>query len=104
MSAAADSWADQPLLQGSLAVSITYYFVVDRLDVDNIPKPIMDALKGVVFDDDLAVTDLLCRKRPVNQTSRIPTLHADLSRYLEQGAPAVFIRVLAADSEEVTTW
>lgn len=33
------------------------------LDVDNIPKPVIDALKGLVFTDDRQITDMLCRKR-----------------------------------------
>ena len=35
---------------GNLKVAITYYFFdFTPLDVDNIPKPILDALKGLVY-------------------------------------------------------
>ncbi len=33
-------------------VTITYVYDEVPLDVDNIPKPILDALKGLVFSDD----------------------------------------------------
>ncbi len=44
-------------------VSITYFFDRVDFDVDNIPKPILDALKELVYVDDRQVTDLICRKR-----------------------------------------
>ena len=43
--------------------NVTYFFDDTPFDVDNIPKPILDALKGLVFRDDSQVYDLLCRKR-----------------------------------------
>ena len=45
---------------------ITYFYEDASLDVDNIPKPILDALKGLVYSDDTEVSDLLCRKRNLN--------------------------------------
>ena len=44
-------------------VIIVYYYDNYLMDIDNVPKPILDALKGVVFEDDSQVTDLICRKR-----------------------------------------
>lgn len=38
-----------------VAISITYYFDGDTPDVDNIIKPIQDALIGIVYDDDSQV-------------------------------------------------
>ena len=48
-------------------VVITYYFKRGSLDVDNMPKPILDALNGLVYADDSQVTDLVCRKRDRNR-------------------------------------
>ena len=49
-------------------VTITYIydqqpFNQHPIDVDNLPKPILDALKGLIYSDDSQVMDLLCRKR-----------------------------------------
>lgn len=52
-------------------VIITYFYEDASLDVDNIPKPILDALKGMVYSDDTEVSDLLCRKRDLNDDPRI---------------------------------
>ena len=48
-------------------MTITYFHGSDPLDVDNIPKPILDALKGLVYSDDSHVSDLLCRKRDLSK-------------------------------------
>ena len=60
------SWGVEQPFVGDVMVTITYLYnrgSID-IDVDNIPKPILDALKGLVYSDDSQVTDLLCRKRP----------------------------------------
>ncbi|MGE3799567.1 MAG: RusA family crossover junction endodeoxyribonuclease [Candidatus Kapaibacterium sp.] len=48
---------------GNIMLTITLLYVDIHGDVDNIPKPIADALKGLVYDDDEQITDILCRKR-----------------------------------------
>lgn len=47
-------------------LSITYFYDTVQIDVDNIPKPILAGLKGLIFVDDSQVTDCLCRKRNLN--------------------------------------
>ena len=41
------------------------------MDIDNLPKPISDALKGLVYLDDEQVTDIVCRKRNLNRELRV---------------------------------
>ena len=38
---------------------------------DNIPKPILDALKGLVYIDDEQITDIICRKRSLQTELRV---------------------------------
>ena len=52
-------------------VIITYFYKDASLDVANIPRPILDALKGIVYSDDVEVSDLLLRKRNLNGDLRI---------------------------------
>jgi Holliday junction resolvase RusA-like endonuclease len=61
--AAERSWGDEPAVDGPVMVSITYFFDSVDFDIDNIPKPILDALNGLVYVDDRQITDLICRKR-----------------------------------------
>ena len=63
---AASHWRPEPALTTEVMVTIHYFFDGPRLDVDNIPKPILDALKGLVYADDALVTDIVCRARQVN--------------------------------------
>ena len=66
--AAAARWGTHPPVADALAVSIIYLSVNfqpggSHPDIDNIAKPIVDALEGLIYINDAAVTDVLCRRR-----------------------------------------
>lgn len=82
-------------------VTITYFYDSVSMDVDNIPKPILDALKGFVYVDDDQVTDILCRKRNLNSNFRIENLSAVLAEGLIRGNEFLYITVEDAPSQEV---
>lgn len=66
----------------SLQFNIAYFYdTVAVGDVDNIIKPIQDALVGLVYDDDSQITDVVCRKRPSN----LPFVFHDISDVLMDG-------------------
>ena len=69
--AAESRWDGEPPFMGEVAVTITYVSSRARLDVDNIPKPILDALTGLVYADDRQVADLLCRRKSLEPNLRI---------------------------------
>ena len=77
-------WGGESPVAEELMVTITYFYDSTPMDVDDIPKPILDALKGLIFFDDSQITDLLCRKRvlrPSFQTRDLsPSLHQALGR------------------------
>ena len=59
----------------------------DSFDLDDlfehfIPKPILDALKGMVFTDDSQVVHLICRKRDLNDGPQIQNPSPELIEYL----------------------
>ena len=85
-------------------VSITYFFDGATLDVDNIPKPILDALKGLVFSDDSQVTDLLCRKRDLNGDLFIQNPSSVMLDSLQRSDQFLHISVIGALTQEVATW
>ena len=88
--------------RGSVAVTITYFFQDGAPDVDNIPKPILDALNGLVYVDDEQVSDLLCRKRDLDADLVIQNPSADLIRYLGDSKQVVHIQVNEARTLEVS--
>ena len=84
-------------------VTITYFYDDDSapIDVDNIPKPILDALKGLVYLDDNQVTDILCRKRRLSGALEVGNLTEVLDRGLKGGDEFLHILVENAPDQGV---
>ena len=101
--AAAQVWppGDSPVT-GPVMVTIIYFYESRRMDVDNIPKPIVDALNEFVFEDDTQMTDLVCRKRHIAME---PEIASDSDIFVESvygGEEFTYIRVEDADLLEVS--
>lgn len=69
------------------------------MDVDNLAKPILDGLKGVVFEDDSQVTELLIRKLNLAQEFQISIRSRILLNALSNGGGFVHILADAAPSQ-----
>ena len=82
-------------------LTITYFFDSGDMDVDNIPKPILDALKGLVYLDDEQVTDILCRKCNLNGSLRIENPSSVLADGLSHGSQFLYVMVEEARDQEV---
>ena len=98
---ARQGWIMEPPLAGAVAVTITYCYESDLLDVDNMPKPVLDALKGIVNDDDRQVSDLLCRKRELSEELLIQNPSTTLLDSLRDGRPLLHVRVAEAITQEI---
>ena len=94
-------WGGTPPVAEELMVTITYFYDSTPLDVDNIPKPILDAFKGLVYFDDDQVTDLLCRKRVLQPGFQPRNLSPVLHKALGQSRQFVHIIVEDAPDQEV---
>jgi Holliday junction resolvase RusA-like endonuclease len=58
------SWPDdREPWAGPVGIAITHYFAEVPIDLDNLPKPILDAMKGITIVDDMQVVELVVRKR-----------------------------------------
>lgn len=90
-----------PLTDHSVAVTITYFgrggpdedVPCEPHDVDNLAKPILDAMKKIVYADDKQVSDLLCRMRYLKTTPPPLNPPAGLDEYLHQQKPVVIIEI-----------
>lgn len=100
-SAARDIWGLEAPVTEPVMVTITYIFDDTPLDVDNVSKPILDALEGVVFEDDAQVFDLLCRKRHVMRILSIGIPSGKLVDIAINPREAVHIQVDALESPGV---
>jgi crossover junction endodeoxyribonuclease RusA len=65
--------AGDPPAVGPIRVNVTHVFVSVAVDLDNLAKPVLDALKGVVFQDDGQISDIRMRKREFGRILRIET-------------------------------
>lgn len=74
-------------------ISMTYYYEGDTPDVDNIIKPIQDALNGVVFVDDQQLAETKSRKRPLNGSYQIKGASPVLLQGFSTGDEFLHIRV-----------
>ncbi len=95
-------WPTDELPSSSLImVKITYFYEDISVDVDNMSKPILDALKGLVFVDDDQVSDLLCRKRSLRETFRVENASDILVARLNMEGEFLHIIVQETPAQEV---
>ncbi len=54
-----------------LSIIVTNFYQKNAPDVDNIVKPIQDALIGLVYKDDSQITDCLTKKRDISGAFKV---------------------------------
>ena len=70
--AAQAAWSvDDSPIDHKVQIHITYYHDSAQLDVDNMLKPIQDALCGLVYEDDRQLTDTHGHLRDLNDPYRV---------------------------------
>jgi len=94
---AAQAWSAQAaLLQGDLYTRIAWFHNVPTTqDVDNIIKPILDALKGVVYEDDRLVSQCLATR--VNAAEEYTISDRHISREIHEQ----LLDLLAEDCDHI---
>lgn len=63
------------------------------MDIDNILKPIQDALIGLIYDDDSVITDSLLRKTPLTNPVNASGMSLVLAQGYSLGKPFVYVRI-----------
>ncbi len=97
-------WSDdQKTATGSVMLQITYFYNSDALDVDNIVKPIQDAIIGLAYVDDSQVTDVLVRKRDLLGNFKVENVTSILAEGFGRGNEFLHIVVVDAPDQEVLT-
>jgi len=74
-------------------LTIIYFYEGAPLDVDNIIKPIVDSLKGLVYQDDVQITDLASRRRPLAGPFSIDVISPTLGRALSRRREFLYVRI-----------
>jgi crossover junction endodeoxyribonuclease RusA len=71
------AWGKQPAVTTACQLTLVYFCDKQPADIDDIIKPIQDALVGLVYVDDEHATDVDSHRRPLTDTfdtTRLPLL------------------------------
>jgi crossover junction endodeoxyribonuclease RusA len=102
-SCASVAWPNtDPPVTCNIRVRIVYYHDSAPLDTDNMLKPIIDALKGIIIVDDNQVSDITAGKRDLNGSFHVKGVSPVLANGFIGGSSFVHIYVdLAPDPTEL---
>ncbi|PKA22640.1 RusA family crossover junction endodeoxyribonuclease [Leptospira levettii] len=89
------------IISTEIEVTITYYHDGATPDVDNIIKPIQDALIGIIYDDDKQVVETKSRKKSINNSYKIKGVSAVLLSGFASGNDFLHIKISEAQISEV---
>lgn len=88
---------------GWVMLQITYFYDSVAMDVDNIVKPIQDAIIGLAYVDDDQVTDVLVRKRDLSGNFKIENMTSTLAEGFARGNEFLHVVAIDAPDQEVLT-
>jgi crossover junction endodeoxyribonuclease RusA len=101
-SRAAGRWpAQSPPLTQQLRAVLVYYYDGEPLDTDNMVKPILDALKGLVYEDDSQIDDTDAHRRSLNGSFQVRGMSPALAEGFVAGREFVYVRVEECLNPEV---
>jgi len=90
-------WPDgTPPVDAEISIEITHFFEGAPTDVDNIVKPLLDAMKELVYHDDRQITDLVSRRRPLEGPYTADPVSPILAHGISLGREFLHIRVAVA--------
>jgi crossover junction endodeoxyribonuclease RusA len=90
---AAKIWTGQIFSGKDLQLTLIYLYNSDPVDTDNIIKPIQDALIGLVYDDDLLITDVDAHRRSLSGIFDLTLCPSLLVQGITSGIECVYVRV-----------
>lgn len=93
--AAAARWGSAAPVAVPLGITVVYYHLVgtSRIDLDNLLKPVQDALTGLVYVDDVWITDVALRKTRAAAPIVVPGLSGVLLEAFAAGREFVHVKV-----------
>lgn len=90
-----------PIATQGLRLMLVYLCNDSPADIDNIIKPIQDALVGVVYADDSLISDVDSHRRFLSDAIDVTNLPPLLVEGVTLGEECIYIRVSLADNLEV---
>ena len=92
-------WGKRAPLADKLSVKITHFYdappgnLGQDLDSERIIKPVLDALNGVIYEDDYQIADLDSRRRNLNGSFRVKGMSPALADGFCKGEEFLYVRV-----------
>ena len=99
-SEAAKNWNNRMYSGAEIQLTLIYLCDENPVDTDNIIKPIQDALVGLIYDDDINITDVDSHRRPLIGTFDLSGLPTTLSKGILSGSECVYVRIRLARALE----
>jgi hypothetical protein len=87
------AWASRSPIEEQVIIRVTHYCEAVIGDVDNLTKPIQDALQGVVYANDRQVSDTIGNRRRIDASFVVRYMSMPLAAAFSDGRPFVHIRV-----------
>jgi hypothetical protein len=84
----------------ALSIIVTNFYETAAPDVDNIVKPIQDALIGVVYADDNQITDCNTRKRKIDGPFVVKGLSRALADGFVMNKDFIHVKIVLSDNFE----
>jgi crossover junction endodeoxyribonuclease RusA len=89
-----------PYEKSGLRLTLIYLCDPSPSDIDNIIKPIQDALVGIVYADDLLISDVDSHRRYLSESIDLKNLPSLLVEGAVLGEECVYVRVSLAENLE----
>lgn len=93
------SWDKDEAIYEPVEITIACFLTDLSIDIDNIPKPILDALKGRVISDDSQVVALHCSKEEMKGSIQVSHPSPILNEALARREPFLYITVDVARNQ-----
>jgi len=81
------------LITDEINIVITYYYEGTTPDIDNIIKPIQDALIGVVYADDSQIAETRSRKREIDSSYRVRNASLPILQAFSNGSEFIHVKI-----------
>lgn len=95
---AKENWNHEIIEEKDLRLTLVYVCDDSPADIDNIIKPIQDSLVGVVYLDDILISDVDSHRRYLSDPIEIDQLPELLRQAIEVGSEAVYVNVSEAEA------
>ncbi|MEH2160969.1 MAG: RusA family crossover junction endodeoxyribonuclease [Nostoc sp.] len=94
-------WKDKsPITKGDIQLTLVYICDEFPADIDNIIKPIQDALVDLVFEDDSLISDVDSHRRFLSDPIDIKSLPSLLQSAVILGKECVYVKVSESQTLE----